>query len=101
MYSGIGAILSPTIYTPEEWYSSSLDRYCATTSLGNILYVYEYPEDADWDTIDIYADFEYGLYWQGIGSESLKLIKEGCVPYEECDELSRGKPQWVEEFLND
>ena len=101
IYNGTVDVLSPKICTPEECYDPSSDCYCAISYLEDTLYdYYEYPEDADWDIVDIYSDYGRGFYWQGIGSESLKLIKKGCIPWEECDYLSHGKPPWVVEFLN-
>ena len=101
IYNGTVDMLSPKICTPEECYDPSSDCYCAISYLEDTLYdYYEYPEDADWDIVDIYSDYGYGFYWEGVGSESLELIKEGCMPWEEYDYLPHGKPQWVEEFLN-
>ena len=63
----------------EECFDKSFDGFCAITycrELGDKAKTWEFPEVDDLDDIEIYSDYGGGFYWNGIGSESAKMIKE-------------------------
>lgn len=103
-YEGTSDLMLPFICTPEECYDEKIDCYCAITYCRNIEGQYEtwlFPDDvADLDDIEIYSDYGGGFYWNGTGSESVKMIKDYLDPWERCyKNMKDGQPKWVEEFL--
>lgn len=80
------------------------DGYWAITycrKLGDQHKSWEFPNDVtDLDDIEIYSDYGGGFYWSGTGSESLKMINDYLMPYEQCwEDMKDGEPDWVKEFL--
>lgn len=58
-----------------------------------------FPEVKDTDKVEIYVDYAAGICWEGIGSESAKMIKSPLDPYEEYYKtMKHGKPSWASEF---
>lgn len=103
-YEGTSDLMLPFICTPEECYDEKIDCYCAITHCRNIEGRYAtwlFPDDvADLDDIEIYSDYGGGFYWNGTGSESIKMIKDYLDPWEQCyKNMKHGQPKWVEEFL--
>lgn len=103
-YEGTTDIMIPYLCTPEECYDEKTDCYWAITycrKLGDQHKTWKFPDDiTDLDDIEIYSDYGGGFYWSGIGSESIKMIKNFLMPYEECwEDMKNGEPEWVEEFF--
>lgn len=103
-YEGTSNSLRPHICTPEECYDEKLDCYCAISYCRELgaRKGWNPPDDVtDWDDVEIYSDYGGGFYWDGTGSESVKMLKlsldewgELLIPNEKC-----GIPEWAEEFL--
>lgn len=56
---------------------------------------WDIPKVSDVDEIEIYSDFGGGFYWQGKGSESLKVITSGYDFDEDIHDYEDGRPEWV------
>ena len=103
-YEGTSDFMIPFICTPEECYDKETDCYWAITYCRNLSTRYntwKFPDNvADIDDVEIYSDYGGGFYWNGVGSESVKMIKAFVDPYEGCyKDMKNGKPDWVKEFL--
>ena len=100
-YEGTSDIMIPFLCTPEECFDKSFDGFCAITycrELGDKAKTWEFPEVDDLDDIEIYSDYGGGFYWNGIGSESAKMIKEEINFGEKVYEYTDGKPLWINDF---
>lgn len=105
-YNGTSDVMIPYICTPEECYDEKVDCYLSISycqDLSRQHGTWEFPDNVDdLDEIEIYSDYGGGFYWPGIGSESVKMIKDYLNPYEECyDEMTDGQPDWVKQFWID
>lgn len=102
-YEGTSDILSPFICTPEECWDEKWDCYdpIGFCRKMNSTCSWVFPEDVtDLDEIEIYSDYGGGFYWNGVGSESIKMIKEYLNPWEECGkDIKDGQQDWVDGFL--
>ena len=103
-YEGTTDIMIPYLCTPEECYDEKTDSYWAITycrELGDKHKTWKFPDNiADLDDIEIYSDYGGGFYWSGTGSESIKMINDYLMPYEQCwEDMKYGEPEWVKEFL--
>lgn len=103
-YNGTSDIMIPFLCTPEECYDEETDCYWAITycrKLNEQHDSWKFPNDVtDLDDIEIYSDYGGGFFWNGTGSESARMIKDGINPYCDFDNMIDGAPEWVEEFLN-
>lgn len=102
-YEGTSDIMVPYICTPEECWDEKWDCYCAISYCRELARgkSYTFPKDApDVDECEVYADYGGGFYWDGIGSESLKMIKSPEFEWGELDyeETTDGTPDWVREY---
>lgn len=100
-YNGTTDIMLPFICTPKECYDEKLGFYCPIECCQQREDV-NLPNDiADLDEIEIYSDYGDGFYWKGIGSESIKMIKNYLNPFDELkdEDVTDGKPQWVKDFF--
>ena len=100
-YNGTTDIMLPFICTPKECYDEKLGVYCPIQHCQQRENV-NLPNDiADLDEIEIYSDYGGGFYWKGIGSESIKMIKNYLNPFDELkdEDVTDGKPQWVKDFF--
>lgn len=103
-YEGTTDIMIPYLCTPEECYNEKTDGYWAITycrKLSDQHKSWKFPDDiTDLDDIEIYSDYGGGFYWSGTGSESIKMINDYLMPYEQCwEDMKDGEPEWVKEFL--
>lgn len=104
-YNGTSDTICPFLYTAQECYDPKIDCYCAI-SYGRTLWGQHssrtFPDNVtDVDDVEIYSDYGGGFYWDGTGSESIKMINpildewgELALPNEKS-----GMPEWVDEFL--
>ena len=100
-YNGTTDIMLPFICTPKECYDEKLGVYCPIECCQQREDV-NLPNDiADLDEIEIYSDYGDGFYWKGIGSESIKMIKNYLNPFDELkdEDVTDGMPQWVKDFF--
>jgi len=102
-YEGSSDTMIPYICTPEECYDKETGCYSAITYCRKLDGTCEFPNDVtDIDDIEIYSSYGAGFYWNGTGSESIKMIKNYLAPYEECYEnMKYGEPEWVKQFLEE
>lgn len=101
-YEGTSDILIPYICTPEECYDEKLDCYCSISHCRDLSAQHKtwaYPDNVPADEVEIYSDYGGGFYWNGHGSESIKMIKDFLDPWDNYTTIEDGKPEWVEEFL--
>ena len=110
LYNGTSDILNPNICTPEECYDSENDVYDCINYLESKRWPNSYPDTNDWDIVEIYSDYGKGFWWRGVGSESLRLIKNGLDPWGVSNPFSLNNneitiidemPQWVQNFLSE
>lgn len=97
-YEGTSDIMIPFIFKPEECYTK--DGY-NVISYGRELAKknnWDIPKVSDVDEIEIYSDYGGGFYWQGKGSESLKVITSGYDFDEDVHDYEDGRPEWVSVF---
>lgn len=100
-YEGTSDVLNPHICTPEECKIND-DLYNPISYIRNHSRNWGFPDVKDIDDVEIYSDYGGGFYWNGIGSESAKMIKSPLMPFEQCYEtMMDGKPDWVSKFLNE
>lgn len=100
-YNGTTDIMLPFICAPQECYDEKLGVYHPIQCCQQRKNI-KFPNDiGDLDEIEIYSDYGDGFYWNGSGSESIKMIKNYLNPFDELkdEEVKDGKPQWVIEFL--
>lgn len=103
-YNGTCDILLPFLCTPQECYDETdgyYDPITYCTELSEKTGSWGLPDNVtDLDNIEIYSDYGCGFYWNGTGSESVKMINDFLNPFEEVyEDIKDGVPQWVEEFL--
>lgn len=103
-YNGTSDVMIPYLCTPEVCYDKEADCYDAITycrKLSSQHKSWKFPDDiTDLDDIEIYANYGGGFCWKSTGSESVKMIKDYLMPYEQCwEDMEDGRPDWVEEFL--
>ena len=101
-YEGTSDMFRPSICTPEECYNERLDCYCSIMHCRELCEhrgTWIFPDNVDdLDDVEIYSDYGGGSYWSGTGSESLRMLKTGINPFEECLNETFGIPDWVIEF---
>lgn len=102
-YEGISDVMIPFICTPYECYDIERDAYLSIyycRQLDNQHDTWEFPDTTiDLDNIEIYSDYGNGFYWKGMGSESVKMIKDYLMPWDSDIEIIEGQPKWVKDFL--
>lgn len=102
-YEGTSDIMNPYICTPEECWDEKWEAFCSIDTCRKLARgrSYAFPDDVpDLDDVQVYSDYGGGFYWDAVGSESIKMIKnplDGLCELD-FDKITDGKPDWVSEF---
>lgn len=102
-YEGSTGVLIPFICTPKECYNIQDEYYSPIDYCRNLdkkSETWKIPNNIiDLEEVEIYSDYGNGFYWQGNGSESIKMIENYLMPWESDIEIVNGQPKWVKDFL--
>lgn len=103
-YEGTSDVTIPYLCTPEECYIENEQCYRPISycrHLGDINDWEFHDSVSDLDQVEIYSDYGGGFYWHGKGSESIKMIKENLMPWDNCyEDVQNGIPKWARDFLD-
>lgn len=104
-YEGTSDTIRPFLCTPQECYDPEIDCYCPISycrDLSRQHSSWRFPDNVDdLDDVEIYSDYGGCFYWDGTGSESIKMINPVLDEYGELmlpNEKS-GMPKWVKEHF--